>query len=111
MEHILNSTLARWSELGAIEFVSCLVLAIAGVWMLIHFACKALFLPSSAPSAIKDSICMCSGGGMFLAITAISGQADSLLIPTIFALIWVLIFDGLLWMYRFRVCDFFKGQK
>jgi hypothetical protein len=111
MEHVLNSTLARWSELGAIEFFSCLVLAIAGVWMLIHFACKALFLLPTAPTSIMDSICMCSGSGMFLAITAISGQADNLLIPTSIALVCVLIFDGWLWLYRFRVCDFSKVQK
>lgn len=111
MEHVLISTLARWSALSALDVLSCLVLSVAGLWMLIHFACKALFLPSIAPRAIKDSICICSGCGMFLAITAISGQADDLLIPTILALVFVLIFDAMLWLYRFRVCEFFKGRK
>lgn len=101
----------RWSALSYLQVFSCLVLSIAGIWMLVHFSCKAIFLPRTAPMAIKDSICINAGCGMYLALTAMSGQADHLLMPTMLALVCVLLFDGLLWVYRFRVCDFFKEKR
>lgn len=110
MGNVIDLTLDRWMALGALDVFSCLALAIAGVWMLVHFSCKAIFLPSFAPMAIKDSICINAGCGMYLALTAVSGQADHLLTPTMLALVCVLLFDGLLWVYRFRVCDFFKEK-
>lgn len=82
---------------------------LVGLWLFIHFTCRAAFLPRSAPSIVAVVIALVAGAGAFTFMCAVFNKC--LLAPLFFALSGISVYDLIIWIMGFKLSKFFEVKK